>query len=142
MCAPLLGKTLADQGEKVYILDIDTRFSKYGHFIEFDLYRPKWLGVDFDIILCDPPFFNVSLSQLFDAIRLVSQNNFNQRLLLGYLTRRAANIEGTFAEFQIKRTGIRLSYQTVQPTERNDIQLFTNVPESEIAKLQQAIQRS
>jgi hypothetical protein len=136
VCAPLLGKTLAEKGKKVYILDIDTRFSQYAQFIEYDIYRPRWLGITFDIIVCDPPFFRLSLSQLFHAMRVLSRYDFTQKLMVGYLSRRATNVEGTFSKFHLRRTGIPLTYQTVQKIGRNDIELFTNLHDNEINTLQ------
>src|SRR5690349_5948980 len=68
LCAPLLGKRLAQRGLAVHVLDIDERFANVRGFQRYDIYRPTWLGVEFGIILCDPPFFNVSLAQLFTAI--------------------------------------------------------------------------
>jgi hypothetical protein len=47
--------------------------------------------------------------------------------LLSYLTRRAGNITGTFANFLLQATGYRPGYQTVQRIERNEIEFYGNV---------------
>ena len=76
--------------------DIDERFADVAGFQSWNLYRPQHLDRTFDLILCDPPFFNVSLSQLFDALRLLAHFDFSQRLLVAYLTRRSTAIVSTF----------------------------------------------
>ena len=127
LCAPSLGKHLAERGVNVAILDIDKRFSATKGFRYFDIFRPEWLGTDFDLIFCDPPFFNVSLSQLFAAIRMLSQNNFEQTVLVSYLARRSKAITNTFASFKLQGTDYFPKYQTVRDTEKNRIEVFSNL---------------
>ena len=135
LCAPLVGRRLAEQGVAVTILDIDERFAIVPGFRRYNLYRPEWLDQEFDIIVCDPPFFNVSLSQLFAAIRLISHNHFEQPLLITYLQRRSAAILGAFAPFGLQPTGYLPSYQTVQAIERNTIEFFGNLGQEELVAL-------
>ena len=135
LCAPLVGRRLAEQGVAVTILDIDERFATVPGFRRYNLYRPEWLDQEFDIIVCDPPFFNVSLSQLFAAIRLISHNRFDQPLLISYLQRRSAAILGAFAPFGLQPTGYLPSYQTVQAVERNTIEFFGNLAAEEMIAL-------
>jgi hypothetical protein len=127
LCAPLLGKRIVERGHRVRILDIDDRFEGVPGFVPFDLHRPQWLGEAFDLIVCDPPFYNVSLSQLFTAIRIIAGHDYAQPLLVSYLTRRARNVLGTFSPFNLVATGYRPGYQTVQALERNEIEFFGNL---------------
>src|SRR4028119_840378 len=76
LCCPLLGQRLSESGVPVRILDSDERFSTVSGFVRYDLYRPPWTGEVYDLIICDPPFFKVSLSQLFTAVRTLSRNDF------------------------------------------------------------------
>jgi hypothetical protein len=135
LCAPLLGRRLAEQGIAVTILDIDERFATVRGFRRYNLYTPEWLDQEFDIIVCDPPFFNVSLSQLFAAIRLLSHNRFDQPLLISYLQRRSTAILGAFAPFGLQPTGYLPRYQTVQPVERNQIEFFSNLDHEQLVAL-------
>jgi hypothetical protein len=127
LCAPLLGQELERRGVRVRTLDIDERFAGLRGFRRFDIYRPEWLGEEFDLILCDPPFFGVSLSQLFSALRLLSQNDYRQPLLVSYLVRRSSNVLGTFASFGLQPTGYHPGYQTVQKIGRNDVEFYGNI---------------
>lgn len=127
ICAPLLGKELENRGINVRVLDIDERFASLKGFRKYDIYKPEWSGEQFGLILCDPPFFGVSLSQLFTALRLLSLNNYEQPLLVSYLSRRASSILGTFASFGLEPTGYFPGYQTLQKVERNEIEFFGNL---------------
>ena len=127
ICAPLLGKELENRGVQVKILDIDERFSDLRGFRKYDLYKPEWLGEEFGLLICDPPFFRVSLSQLFTAMRLLSRNNYEQPLLISYLSRRSSNLRGTFSRFNLEPTNYYPIYQTVQSVRRNDIEFFGNL---------------
>ena len=135
LCTPMVGRELVRRGVNVTVLDSDERFADLPGFQKYDLYRPVWLGQSFDLILCDPPFFNVSLSQLFQAIRLLSRYNINQPLLICYLKRRETNLLGTFAAFNLKPTGYHPGYLTVQAVERNEIEFFSNLGDGEIKRL-------
>ena len=135
ICAPLLGQRLAERGVAVTILDIDERFAAVPGFRRYDLYRPAWLGAEFGIILCDPPFFNVSLSQLFAALRLLSRHRFDQPLLVSHLRRRSSAVLGTFAPFGLRPTGFCPTYQTVRACVKNDIEFFGNLDDEQTARL-------
>lgn len=135
LCTPMVGQELVRRDINVTILDSDERFANLSGFQKYDLYRPAWLGQPFDLILCDPPFFNVSLSQLFQAIRLLSRYDTSQLLLICYLKRREANLLGTFAAFDLQPTGYNPGYLTVQAVERNEIEFYSNLPAGKLVAL-------
>ncbi|MFT4538851.1 MAG: hypothetical protein ACI841_000455 [Planctomycetota bacterium] len=128
ICTPKVGEWLTHHGHAVTILDIDERFSSLPGYRHFDLARPEWLGEDFGLILCDPPFYNLSLRKLFAAMRMLSRNDFAQPLLLSYLKRRAHALEGSFGEFGLRASGYQPKYQTVEESSKNEIEFFTNLP--------------
>lgn len=135
ICAPMVGKALVDAGRPVTILDIDERFAALPGFRHFDIERPEWLADRFDIILCDPPFYNVSLSGLFETLRGVAQYDFGQRLMVSYLSRRASALERAFGPFSLKATGFFPSYATVEKSRKNQIEFFGNLGEEELTRL-------
>lgn len=137
ICAPSVGVELARRGVRARVLDIDERFAPTPGFRRYDLARPEWLGEEFGLILCDPPFFNVSLSQLFAALRLLSRHRYEQPLLISYLGRRASSIVGTFARFGLTATGYCPAYQTVKALARNEIEFFGNLSPALHAELAQ-----
>lgn len=127
LCAPMLGKALSETGSNVTILDIDDRFADAKGYLSWSIYKPQWINKTFDVIFCDPPFFNVSLSQLFKAIRMLSHNNFEQKLMICYLIRRSHAVTGSFYLFNLQPTGCHPSYVTVEQTEKNQIEIFSNL---------------
>lgn len=127
ICCPLLGRELVNRGVAVRILDIDERFASLPGFRRYDLQRPEWLGEEFGIIVCDPPFYGLSLSRLFAGLRVLSRNLYSQPLLVSYLVRRSSSLMGTFARFNLEPTGYRPIYQTVQKATRNEIEFFGNL---------------
>lgn len=135
LCAPMVGRALARLGHPVTSLDIDERFAGDPGFERFDLYRPRWIERRFDVILCDPPFFNVSLSQLFHTLRQLAHHDPTQPLLVAFLKRRADAIGATFAPFGLAPSGYEPGYLTVQGTDRNGIELFSNLPPEHLARL-------
>lgn len=127
LCTPLLGQELERRGIRTCTLDIDTRFTTLRGYRQFDLTRPEWLGEHYGLIVCDPPFFNVSLHRLFNAIRVLSRYDYSQPLLIFYLARRAVSVIGTFSRFGVEPLDFRAGYLTVQGSERNDVALFGNL---------------
>ncbi|MEL6674372.1 MAG: hypothetical protein AAFR61_19345 [Bacteroidota bacterium] len=126
LCAPLLGQYYQEHYGACYILDIDDRFAHLPGFIQYDIYRPEALQLDFDLLFCDPPFFNVSLSQLFKAMRLLCQFDFQKEVVLCYLKRRERAITGAFHLFSLEATDYFPTYQTLVKKEKNHICLYTN----------------
>lgn len=127
LCAPLIGQELERRGIKACTLDIDSRFAQLRGYKYYDLARPEWLGETFGIIVCDPPFFNISLDRLFRAIRILSRYDYTQPLLICYLARRASNVVGTFCRFNLERINYKVEYQTIQSTDRNEVFLYGNL---------------
>lgn len=126
LCAPMLGRELHRQGRIVRVLDVDRRFADLDGFVEWDLYRPRHLDEEFDLVLCDPPFFNVSLSQLFTAVRLLCHFDTTRKVMISYPVRRQSAILGAFAPFVLRPTGWRPTYLSVQKCEKNDIEFYAN----------------
>src|SRR5262245_26832383 len=68
LCAPTVGAEL--RGARS--LDTDERFGVLAGFRRWDLRAPEYLGERFGVVLCDPPFFAVSLGQLARALDVLS----------------------------------------------------------------------
>jgi hypothetical protein len=127
LCAPTVGRALADRGRPCAVLDVDERFADVPGFRRWDLYRPQPLEARFDVLLCDPPFFTVKLSQLFRAVRVLLKYDVRAPLLVTYLRRRSKAFLGTFAPFDLRPTGLQMKYVTVQDVEKNAVELYANV---------------
>ena len=127
VCCPMIGKRLVEAGLDVTILDIDERFSSYSQFKCYDITKPKYLDIHFDVIICDPPFFNVSFGKLKKALQMLSHYDMNTAVILTYLLRREDTFIRKFSEFNLHRMNRQPQYQTVDVTDpKRDIRLYTN----------------
>ncbi len=126
LCAPRLGEAMERRGRVVATLDIDERFAKLRGFVKWNIRRPAPLGFKPDLIVCDPPFFGVALSELFSAIRLLAGFDLATNVAVSYLSRRSAAITGTFAPFGLEATAYRPAYVSVENAGRTAIEVFAN----------------
>lgn len=126
LCAPTLGAALIDAGKTPAVLDIDERFSHLPGFTKWDISRPTHLSQSFDVIFCDPPFFNVSLRTLRAAIEMLAHFDTSQKLGMCYLLRRKATVLKSFRAFGLCETGKRMGYESVVPSVKNEIELLVN----------------
>lgn len=125
LCMPTVGEELERRGVAATTLDTDERFSHLKGFRKFDLYRPVPTGEKYGIILCDPPFNKVKLSQLFDAVRALS-SGWEQPLGITYMKSREGALLGTFAKFNLQATGYNASYITIKQAEHNVVTLYSS----------------
>jgi hypothetical protein len=126
LCAPMIGRELQRRRRSVRVLDVDERFIDLPGFVRWDLFRPTHLNEEFDLICCDPPFFNVSLSQLFKGIRLLCSFDLTRKVMISYPVRRRDAILSVFAPLGLRDSGWRPRYLTVQHCERNEVEFYAN----------------
>lgn len=126
LSTPTLGAALIDAGKTPVILDIDERFGHLPGFIKWDITGPAHMKQRFDLIICDPPFFNVSLRTLRSAIEILSHYDTTQKLAICYLTRRKTAVLKSFKKFGLCETGVRMVYKSVVPGAKNKIELLGN----------------
>jgi len=81
------------------------------------------------IILCDPPFFGVSLSRLFKAVSMLAGYDFRHPLLLTYLRRRKEKILEVFEPFALRPTGFLPAYESVPRLGKFEVEFYGNLPE-------------
>jgi hypothetical protein len=124
LCAPTIGGELSRRGVDCAVLDADSRWSALKGFQRYEIRRPKRLDESFGVIVADPPFFSVSLGELFKAIRYLSHGEESQPILFCHLVRRGPEIVERFARYRVEPIAYYPGYQTVQ---NNGIQFFGNL---------------
>lgn len=122
LCAPTVGAEV--RGSTV--LDVDERFSVLSGFRRFDLASPEHQKQKFGVILCDPPFFAVSLGRLAAAIDLLSGFDRSQPLAVAYLKRRESKVLETFEAYGLRPTGALPGYRSIDAEGRNEIEVYAN----------------
>lgn len=127
---PSVARELHRRGQPARLLDVDARFAELPGFVHWDFYRPRPLSERFDLIVCDPPFSRVRLSQLFVALRTLVQGDFTTRLVLCHLERRQHDIQGALGAFGLSLTDIVPTYVSVSPSPADRIVVYANFPTS------------
>lgn len=127
LCTPSLGQELERRGLRARTLDLDGRFSFLRGFRLYDISKPEPLDERFGVIICDPPFWSVPLTQLFETIKVLSRGDYSQPLIVNYLVSRAPAITSVFAPFGLQPTGYRPGYVTTQNVGRNQMEFYGNL---------------
>jgi len=132
LCTPSLAHAWWAEGKEVSLLDIDTRFEYLPKFQYFDLRSPQNADLQPDqenwrVLVFDPPFFYISIEDLFQAVAYVCQGKFETKLLLGFLKREEKCLLETFKLFKLKRTNFGLEYAHVKPNKWVNYAMYSNV---------------
>ena len=111
------------------LLDIDERFSYFKYFEKFDIKNPHIPdgSGDFNIIVIDPPFFNITTKQLFDALNVITNYNFKTNIIIAYLVRFEYPLLKTFEPYGISETNTVLEYSHIKPNKWRNFKLYSNI---------------
>ena len=112
---PSLAHEFFEKGRNEKLLDIDERFSYLPRFEKFDIKKPHSLDEEsFNIIVIDPPFFNVTTQELFDATNIITKNNYSTNLIIAYLKRFEYPLLETFKPYGISETNYIPEYAHIK----------------------------
>lgn len=111
------------------LLDIDERFNYLPKFRRFDILDPKPdPNENFSIVVIDPPFFYIPMSQIRKAVLTVTRGRADVPLLLGFLKRGERELLATFfGDFGIRETKFPLEYATVKANKWKNYALYSNI---------------
>ena len=122
---PRLAKGWFDRGREVRLLDIDKRFSFLPGYKYFDITKPEVLNEKFDVIIMDPTF-KWGEHPLLNTIKVLSQNDHSQKVLLFYMSTHAKSILKTFKEFNLKPTRYYPKYSNLRGEGKKFIMCYSN----------------
>jgi hypothetical protein len=126
---PSLAEAFRIEGIDQKLLDIDPRFKYMPRFEKFDIcnpHQPEGSG-EFEILVIDPPFCGISVEQLFNATNLITNSNYNTKIVIAYLTRFEHALLKTFKPYGISETSASLEYSGVKPNKWGNFTLYSNV---------------
>ena len=126
LCAPTVGRALHDRGIAATVLDTDLRFADLPGFVRWDLRRPAYLGEEYGVIVCDPPFLGVSLSQLGAAVSMLARWGGVTPLAITYPARREGAIWGALRRYNLWPTGYFPVYRNGAKAGGDGIQFYAN----------------
>lgn len=115
-------------GRDCLFLDRDDRFAKLlGSFVYYDLHRPRPLPeADVDAIFVDPPFANVSPTELASALRLIAARPLP--LFICFPMKRHAQLAAAIGVHNLTHIGPALGYKAGHMP--NQVALFAvNAPD-------------
>jgi hypothetical protein len=126
---PSLTEGFLEQGRDEPLLDIDIRFNYLKLFQQFDIKNPHEPGgmENFKVIIIDPPFFNISIMELFHATNVITNNNFNTNIIIGFLKRYEYALLETFKPYGISETSMNLEYAHIKPNKWPNFTLYSNI---------------
>ena len=115
LCLPSIAEALEAAGHPYTLLDRDTRFSHLSGWQRWDLQKPELVFEDFDAILCDPPFANVTLPELVRAVDLLAAGSARTpAVYFAYIDTREDDLLAAFAHHGLSRRFGPLGYRTVK----------------------------
>ena len=111
------------------LLDIDERFSYLKLFEKFDIKNPHCPdgAGNFNLIIIDPPFFNVTIKELFEATNYITNNNYNTNLIIAFLVRCEYSLLEIFKPYGISETSTQLEYAHIKPNKWKNFKLYSNI---------------
>lgn len=122
MCNPSLAVMADADGIDYLLLDRDTRFDFLKNYREFSLLEPFLVNYDYDAIFIDPPFANVTPSQLVQCIQLMSRKEkWSAPVFIAYNAQRENELVEAFKDLNCP--GLtklwRLEYSSVSQDDMN-----------------------
>ena len=109
-----------------FLLDCDERFSFLPNYVKFDFLKPNAVEQDFDVIVCDPPFFQIPLEKIENSIEILSKKNFKTKILITFLKREEMNLIRVFEKFDLRPTKFNVEYARVDAGKWKNYGLYSN----------------
>jgi hypothetical protein len=124
---PSIAHQMHENGRDEVLLDIDKRFNYLPKFKYYDAYKPEKLSEDFRLLIIDPPFFIVPIEIIKKAVDVITNNNYNTKILIAYVRRKENELQKVFKEYNLFPTNFPLEYVSIKPNKWNNFVLYSNV---------------
>lgn len=127
LTTPSLAVGFHNKGVERTLLDIDERFNFLPKFKYYDVRTPTKLNESFQIIVLDPPFFSVPIEEFRKAVDVITDKNYNTKIIIGFLKREENRLLQAFNDYNIKKTNFKLEYASIKPNKWDNFALYSNV---------------
>ncbi len=124
---PSLAEGFREIGRDEKLLDIDERFSYMPRFEKFDIINPHKIEEKYNILVIDPPFFNVTTKQLFDATNVITNNDYSTRIVIAYMKRFEYALLETFKPYGISETNLMPEYAHIKSNKWQNFKIYANI---------------
>ena len=124
---PSLAVGFREIGRDEKLLDIDERFSYMPRFEKFDIKNPHSIDETFNILVIDPPFFNVTTKDLFEATNIITNNDYSTNIIIAYLKRFEFALLETFKLYGISETNLMPQYAHIKENKWQNFKIYSNI---------------
>ena len=128
LTTPSLAHEWHARGRDEVLLDIDTRFDYLPKFRYYDVRDPHALpDSKFRLLIIDPPFFAVPIEQFRVAVDVLTNKDYDTRILLAFLRREEGRLLSAFKDYDLRVTNCALEYASIKPNKWKNFALYSNV---------------
>lgn len=127
LTTPSLAHAFYENGKNEKLLDIDERFKYLPRFEKYDIKNPHKIQEEFNIIVIDPPFFNITTQELFEATNVITNNNFSTNIVIAYLVRFEYALLETFKDYGISETTLVPEYAHIKSNKWKNFKIYSNI---------------
>ena len=126
LCTPALANAFSQSGKETLCLDIDKRFDYLKGFQYFNILQPESIDFTPDVIVFDPPFFNINMIDLYKCVEVLTKGNKSVALIIAFVTREERSLLEVFKSYRLKETKFKLEYLNVDPTKWSNYSIYSN----------------
>lgn len=130
LTTPSLAHAFHENGRDEKLLDIDERFNYLPRFEKYDIKDPHKLEdepAEFNIIVIDPPFFNISTQELYDATDMITNGDKSTNIVIAYLVRFEYALLETFKPYGISETTLVPEYAHIKSNKWKNFKIYSNI---------------
>lgn|SRR3990167_461477 len=125
---PSIAHKMHENSQDEVLLDIDTRFNYLPKFKYYDAYNPRKNDTDFyKLLIIDPPFFAIPIEIIKKAVDVITNNNYDTKILIAYIKRNEKRLRLAFKEYKLFPTTFPLEYASIKPNKWGNFVLYSNI---------------
>jgi hypothetical protein len=127
LCTPAVADAFwRYKGKSVVCLDIDERFGYLPGFMKYDLLNPVKIDIIPNILIIDPPFFQIKLVDLLNCVDVLTNGNKSTKIIFAFIKREEKALLSIFKSYNLKISKFKLEYKSVDPTKWNNYGIYIN----------------
>ena len=127
LTTPSLAHGFNENNRDEKLFDIDERFDYLPRSEKFDIQNPHDIDDKFNIIVIDPPFFNITTKELFDATNVITNNDYSTYIVIAYLKRFEYPLLETFKPYGISETNLMPEYAHIKENKWSNFKIYSNI---------------
>lgn len=127
LATPSLAHEWHTDGRDETLLDIDKRFDYLPKFRYYDMTDADALDDNFRLLVIDPPFFLIPVEQVRKAVDVITDKNYNTKIIIAFLKRAEKRLRIAFAPYNLVPTKFKLEYASIKENKWSNFVLYSNI---------------